>query len=1004
MEQDHRIRMEETPEDLEAFWFGVGLGFTVGLLVVLCTLLFSKPLRFAYFHLFDRLHSKAHFFLLHMTTAICTLCLITAHGLQHPHQAASGEASCIPHEREALLTFKQGITRDPAGVLDSWQGESSGAGEQDCCRWRGVRCSNLTGHVLQIRLRNDCDNVDTSLVGQISPSLLALKHLNHLDLSCNYFMASTTGHIPEFLGYLKNLKYLNLSGIYFVGSVPAQLGNLTQLQYLDLSQTERIYSMDLSWITHLRFLQYLNLKSVNLSTIADDWPHMVNMLPSLEVLYLSFCYLNSANQSLPRLNLTNLEQLDVSGNYFDHQIAACWFWNLTGLTYLNIEATGMYGQFPTALGDMTSLEELDIANILGWSTGTMMPNLNNLCNLETIDISSSQFDGYATKLFEGLPRCTPNKLQGLFLGDNNITGSLPASIGNYTSLVTLDLSNNRISGQMPTEIGMLTFLTYLYVGNNDFDGVMTEEHFASLNSLQELDLSYNSLRIKVSSEWKPPFRLQIANLARCQMGLFPSWLQWMAGIKQIDISSAGIADNIPEWFAIAFSNVVFMNMSFNQLNGSLPTNIGIMSLESLFLSSNQLSGQIPTLPPNLTELDISMNSLSGPLPSKFGASSLQSLSLSSNRLNGRIPTFFCKCQYLLGLDLANNFFEGELPQCLGKIQNLTTLELSNNCLSGEFPSFLRNYKELVFLNLASNKFSGRLPPWVENLVELQFLRLSHNMFSGNIPISMEKLQCLSFLDVSNNSISGSIPRNLLNITRLMNCGYSTIPFYYRGPIVSAVIKGHQLQYGDSYSFVGSMVGMDLSANNLSGEIPEDIGGGFDLFTLNLSWNHLTGDIPNNIGIMKSLESLDLSRNKLSGEIPGSISNLTFLGYLDLSYNNLTGRVPSGSQLDTLYAYKPDMYDGNIGLCGPPLKKNCTSTDTSWQGRSRRTGKGLGLDTFRFGLGLGFTVGLWVVFCTMLFNKPSRFAFFLLFDRLQNRAHVFVFLTWARLTRKDTTTT
>ena len=75
-------------------------------------------------------------------------------------------------------------------------------------------------------------------------------------------------------------------------------------------------------------------------------------------------------------------------------------------------------------------------------------------------------------------------------------------------------------------------------------------------------------------------------------------------IINLDISSAGIADRLPQWFSDAFLNVEFMNISNNQLNGTLPTDMGSMSLEGLYLHSNQLTGQIPTLPPDISFLEI----------------------------------------------------------------------------------------------------------------------------------------------------------------------------------------------------------------------------------------------------------------------------------------------------------------------------------------------------------------------------------------------------------------
>ncbi|KAK2639682.1 hypothetical protein Ddye_027477 [Dipteronia dyeriana] len=56
-------------------------------------------------------------------------------------------AGCINIERQALLRFKQDLS-DPSNRLASWTGDG------DCCKWAGVVCDNLTGHVLELRLRN----------------------------------------------------------------------------------------------------------------------------------------------------------------------------------------------------------------------------------------------------------------------------------------------------------------------------------------------------------------------------------------------------------------------------------------------------------------------------------------------------------------------------------------------------------------------------------------------------------------------------------------------------------------------------------------------------------------------------------------------------------------------------------------------------------------------------------------------------------------------------------
>ncbi|KAL6885642.1 hypothetical protein ACP4OV_010421 [Aristida adscensionis] len=158
-------------------------------------------------------------------------------------------------------------------------------------------------------------------------------------------------------------------------------------------------------------------------------------------------------------------------------------------------------------------------------------------------------------------------------------------------------------------------------------------------------------------------------------------------------------------------------------------------------------------------------------------------------------------------------------------------------------------------------------------------------------------------------------------------------------------------------------------------------------------------MPEKLGALQSLESLDLSKNKLSGGIASSLSNLTALSYLNLSYKNLSGRIPSGHQLDTLNTDNPSiMYIGNSGLCGPLLQKNCSGNGSFIHGSHISYREELDLLTFSFGLVLGLVVGLWTVFCALLFKKTWQIAYFRLFDKLYDRIYVFVVVKLASLTR------
>jgi hypothetical protein len=92
-----------------------------------------------------------------------------------------------------------------------------------------------------------------------------------------------------------------------------------------------------------------------------------------------------------------------------------------------------------------------------------------------------------------------------------------------------------------------------------------------------------------------------------------------------------------------------------------------------------------------------------------------------------------------------------------------------------------------------------------------------------------------------------------------------------------------------------------------------------------------------------------------------------------------------------------MYSGNIGLCGPPLEKNCPGNNAPKHGNQQQ-GSGNGYDPvlfFYFGLAAGFVAGLWVVLCVLLFKKSWRIAYLRFYDKLYDIVYVFVVVTWGQ---------
>lgn len=90
--------------------------------------------------------------------------------------------------------------------------------------------------------------------------------------------------------------------------------------------------------------------------------------------------------------------------------------------------------------------------------------------------------------------------------------------------------------------------------------------------------------------------------------------------------------------------------------------------------------------------------------------------------------------------------------------------------------------------------------------------------------------------------------------------------------------------------------LDLSKNQLSGDVPDSIGGLKSLKLLSISYNKLSGRIPISFGDLESLESLDLSHSTLSGEIPQTFEKLVQLTVLELSDSKLKGRIPNDPRI------------------------------------------------------------------------------------------------------------
>jgi Leucine-rich repeat (LRR) protein len=197
-----------------------------------------------------------------------------------------------------------------------------------------------------------------------------------------------------------NLQYLNLSNAGFVGLIPPHLGNLSNLQSLDLTSDD-LQSLDLTsddlqvenlqWVVGLVSLKHLNMDKVDLSLVTGiNWVSALNQLPFLMELHLFSCQLFGQIPSPSSLNFTSLAVLDLSSNNFFSKIPD-WLVNISTLQHIDISYNVLYGEIPLGLGYLPNLQELDLSmNILH---GRLPSSLGNLTSLTYLNLFSNIIDG-----------------------------------------------------------------------------------------------------------------------------------------------------------------------------------------------------------------------------------------------------------------------------------------------------------------------------------------------------------------------------------------------------------------------------------------------------------------------------------------------------------------------------------------------------------------------------------------------------------------------------------
>ncbi|EEE53922.1 receptor-like protein 7 isoform X1 [Oryza sativa Japonica Group] len=831
------------------------------------------------------------------------------------------------------------------------------------------------------------------LSGFIDPSFSRLRSLTMINVRLNVI----SGMVPEFFANFSFLTILELSGNAFEGQFPTKIFQLKRLQFIDLYWNNKLCVQLPEFLPGSR-LEVLDLILTNRSNAI---PASVVNLKYLKHLGLTTVEASMNSDILLIRELHWLEVLRLYGGSGQGKLVSfSWIGSLKHLTYLELGNYNFSGLMPSSIINLTNLTSLTLYNCS--MSGPIPSWIGNLIQLNNLNFRNNNLNGTIPKSIFALPA-----LQSLYLDSNQLSGHLediPVPLS--SSVYDIDLSNNWLHGPIPKSFFCLPNLEYLNLESNHLTGIVELRPFWRLRSLYFLGFSNNKLSVidgeDSPSQYLP--KIQHLGLACCNLTKLPRILRHLYDILELDLSSNKIGGVIPGWIWEIWKDTLgsldLSNNAFTSLENS-PSLVTFTHLSHLNLSFNRLQGEIPipaiSLPYGVVVLDYSNNGFSSILRT-FGRylNKVAYINLSKNKLKGYVPISICSMKKLQFLYLSDNNFSGFVPSCLVEGRSLRVLNLRGNKFNGMLPKGIKEGCKLETIDLNSNQIEGRLPRTLSNCKSLELLDVSNNhildlfpLWLGNLPklrvlvlrsnqlygtikglhnsdLTRDHFSSLQILDLANNTLSGQLPPKWFEKLKSMMANVDdgqvlehqtnfSQGFIYRD-IITITYKGFDMTFN---RMLTTFKAIDFSNNSFVGVIPGTIGSLVSLHGLNMSHNNFTGAIPQQLGNLAQLESLDLSWNQLSGVIPHELTFLTSLSWLNLSNNNLTGRIPQSNQF---LSFSNSSFEGNLGLCGRPLSKDCDSsgsitpnTEASSEDSSLWQDK-VGVILMFVFAGLGFVVG------------------------------------------------
>jgi hypothetical protein len=309
------------------------------------------------------------------------------------------------------------------------------------------------------------------------------------------FENNLNGELPNSVGNLDKVTYLNTKGNYLTGRIPASIGNMVNLKRIVLSGNLREFGrVSVKEPPQDKNKGYHGGKNfTGTNNFSGTLPSTLGNLSNLEVLEIA--HQPNIKGPIPSElgNLSNLIWLYISFNDFSGTTLPSSLGNLTTLRHLQINSTGIEGEIPASFQNLTELRSLSIGQSSNAAPGTnltgALPDFSNFTELTSLLLDNNNLTGEYPHYFNNGNFTFMHTLR---MSWNNLTGTLHG-FENLPYMKSFSVAGNNMTGSIDALTSVPHNIRIMSVGWNNFSGNFPQSGWPDFTEIKTLYMNDNSL-------------------------------------------------------------------------------------------------------------------------------------------------------------------------------------------------------------------------------------------------------------------------------------------------------------------------------------------------------------------------------------------------------------------------------------------------------------------------------------------------------------------------------